>query len=499
MQFFTNSTIENSITKLFQNDPHPPISTVLKDSDFSTSLRIEIPCLINYLANDDILATLTAWALTPEGPNDEDCDRLVRSAVSVLSSPSKSLQEKLQDNEIFLQALKQCIENNIYNNLKLCGHFQRIMESMIKYTNDGFLQHFPNLCTFLLRNINMLSLKELLLRILTDYQEAFTDEEYDNMILQIAQESNKENGYFVVILMRDILNEKRNATIASFQNDSVLRLLLESATSPSKNNSMPLFECTIFQLIEKISFGFPCATAVIAEFRKQYQFDINKITCGSIAAFSIFKDGLDTFLPRFFQKPSITKLNELILARLKEMNEVQLGGIIDRFEITKKIINTFDSHIVNGHLTNLAMFLNSKPHISQTLQTKQWKQFVNDKLLPRNEMKQLQRIEEDKPNELLSPKKQNLAPIGSFSGKGGIKALVQFAQAQIDSQRAIEAQQNQTSSSDMSLNSLLGNDESGAKKSTEKSPAFTLGLQAGFSFSIPTLYQAEDNDEPMIC
>ena len=119
MHFFTNDPIQNSITKLFASNPHPPIYTVMRDTDLIGSIRAEISELINYIVLDDVMTTLTKWVLTADKPKEDDSDRLVRLSVTIFSTECKSLQEKLQDNQIFINALSKCICTTIYKSVDI--------------------------------------------------------------------------------------------------------------------------------------------------------------------------------------------------------------------------------------------------------------------------------------------------------------------------------------------------------------------------------------------
>lgn len=525
MHFFTHDPITNSITKLFASDPHPPIYTVMRDSNLIGSIRAEVLELINYIVQDDVMTTLTKWVLTTDKPKDDDNDRLIRSAVTIFSTECKSLQEKLQDNQIFIKTLSDCMKNDMFNDLTICGHFQRITEAMIKYTNGGFLQHFPNICSYLIGKIDILALKELLLRLMTDFQEAFSEEEYQEIVIELAQTAQKETGYFSVVLMRDVLNYRKKPTVSYFQNDKVLRELLKAVISGKKPQFNALFEANIFQLIETISKDFPCSTPVIAEFAQKYQFDENKIDCGTVAALRVFKEGIYTLMPRFFKEPYITMLNALILEKLKEFPDTQLAGIVIKFNLVENIINTFDDNKVNGHLTELALFLNKRSSICKTLQTDEWKNFVDEKLIPRDKQRIVENLEEEENSTTFciapaNPKRQNLASFGSFSGGGGINALMQFAQAQMNKKAALSKAKIRPSNSDyrdlsdskliiddekanndsndrMSLSSLISNSASSASPLTSKNPSSKSNLKQGYS--IPTVYQAEDSLSPMVC
>jgi len=176
MQLLWGQQVENSITKLLEENPDAPVPTVLADSDLQNSIRYEIPQLIRYITKTENLTEVLKWGLTREYADVENSFRLARSAVAILSSNSKALQEKLHDNELFINTLVQCQKNNLEDDLQLCGHFQRIIEAYVRYTNGGFLEHFPGLCSYLIQRSHIVALRVLLVRLMTDFSQAFSDE-----------------------------------------------------------------------------------------------------------------------------------------------------------------------------------------------------------------------------------------------------------------------------------------------------------------------------------
>ncbi|OHT02042.1 hypothetical protein TRFO_30958 [Tritrichomonas foetus] len=514
MYLLSNEPINNSITRLFQSEPHPPIEKVIRDVDLVSSIRAEISVLIDYLVLDDVLPTLMQWALTTKGPDCEDSDRLVRSSVVILSIVSKNFQEKLQDNKIFIESLQKCLDDDISSNLQLCGHFQRIMESMIRYSNGGFLENFEDLCPYIIKNIHVLALKDLLQKLLTDFSDAFDEESYQAIVSDLAVATQNDNGYFAIVLMRDIVKEKK-ALLPFFQQQNVLRNLLKAATGTHKSTFHSLFEAQIFKFIEKIAQDFPSATAIIAEYSKKYKFDSKNITCGTVAALRVFKEGIYDLMPRFFIEPYITMLNDIILERIQQIPDKQVSGIVDKFKLAENIMRTFDTHMVNGHITDLALFLNKHPYLSKSLQTEEWKTFATQKLLQKDKLRSVtieeEEEEEEKPVQYLSTnsRKPTLAPFNSFSGGGGISAMVQFAQAQVNKNMSFKKAANSHMNDDggahkgFTLAALMEDDsEEKPKKKKEKPKVEVIETKlnpSGLSFSIPTVYQAEDNLAPMVC
>ena len=552
MFLLTGGLVQNSITQLFQDNPHPKLETVLSDQNLSISVRAEIPQLVDYIVTEDVLETLLKLSLTDEKPLGTDSEKFVRNAVFIFSANSKALQDKLQMSHKFIQYLKNCIEFDISNNLKLCGHFQRIMESMIKHTNAGFLENFDGLCDYLIEHLDVLALKELLCCLMTDFSEAFQDDDYTDVVYELVKSVKGKNGYFSIVLMRDIIKRK-HSVISFFQDPKVFRYLLKVAVSNKrlKKKSIQktdLFKIQIFQLIELIAKDYNPARAIIVEFKKFVRFDVNKINGGMIASLAIFRYGINELIPAFFKEPSITILNNTICDIIKEMSDLELTELIDKNDLPAKIIANFDSNLVNGHLTTMAILLNERKNLSKKLQSDEWKAFVYEKLKPRITNFESQANEptpEEKPFQFnINTRKAPAGAFRSFScgSSGGIKNLVKFTQDQVNKSQTLKKPHssshpgifegsllsflngdnnddsplltennsaprtnNQFNSSSLLGPSILLNktkvNHSGVN--LEKVGRSTLssltGIKQGFSFSIPTVYQADDTQSPMVC
>ena len=510
--FFSNEPINNSVTRTLNENPDAPLEKILSDSDLSSSIRAEIPQLIDYITRPDILKRLLKWALTREFSDYENSDRLARASVLILSSLSKALQERLQDDQIFIRALQDAKENHIENDLQLCGHFQRILEIYVRCTNGGFLQYFPNLTDFLIQNCHVLALRELLLKLMTDFSEAYPEEQYENITYDLARASNSDNGYFVITVMRDIMKDKKS-TINMFQSERVVKELLNTATNPQPNLQFPLFEAEIFKVIEGIAKGCVITDHIIAEYAKKYTFDENNITCGTVAALRIFKDGLNVLMPRFFVQPYITILNEILFDKICDMFDRQLASVVEKFNLPQKIMETFDTNQVNGHITELAVYLTKKTNISKALQTTEWLDFVETKVKPRDAQRQVNIVENEPPpapEEPSSLKKTGVTPTASFGGfLGGISSFKKLAQLEIDEKKKEAAKQSKIQQeqpaptftlSDLTGGGNVSSSSGGLSSSSGSIGGFSLkGLSSGHSFTIPTVYQADPIQTAMVC
>jgi hypothetical protein len=187
-------------------------------------------------------------------------------------------------------------------------------------------------------------------------------------------------------------------------------------------------------------------------------------------------------------------LNSLLLVRLKELAAPQLRQTIDELSLVDRTMQAWPASLVNGHLTSLANYLNTKAAVHPRLQSPEWKAFVNDKLTPRLAERTVQSAQAEAAQEVGLAKK-GLVPMASFGGGGAgkkdIGALLSFAS---ENQKKVEEEHRALhpdrvgSTSSFSGTSLLPG--IGAKKGVS---------HMGASFTIPTLYQAEPLNVALIC
>jgi hypothetical protein len=486
---------ETSVTRLLSENPNVPVATLLADSDLQLTLRYEHPVLIDYIAEDDHLSEILKWSLTREYASVDNSFRLARAAVGILSSPSKALDERLLDKPIFVETLTNFQTSQSETDLQLCGHFQRIIETYVRYTNGGFLENFPDLCPYLIEHVDVVAFKVLLVRLLTDFDEAFAEEDLDEIALILAECVRAPNGYFVVTAMRDII-KGRPSLMPIFQNDEVLTALLTAAVEPSNVVQQSLYRAELFRVIDMIARSCPIAPALIRSFEPRYTFDVSAIDCGTVSALRIFRNGLPLLLPRMFEEPSITVLNQLLLERLKELGVQQLRQIIDDLNLIDRLIQAWPKAVANGHLTVLACYLDSRTSVHPRLQSAEWKTFVETNLAQRLKDRTFQSVQADAAPELGFAKK-GLVPMASFggvsAGKKDIGALLSFAS---ENQRKVEGAQRPTGSE----KGVVGTTSSFSGTSLLPGIGAKKGLShMGASFTIPTLYQAEPPNTALIC
>lgn len=146
------AAIKNSLTELFSHNPNPSIEEVLGNSDVSSSIRYEIPQLLNYLIPEahsqdtnekdaPHLMELLNFALkleTPESrwPPSLETIAYRRNSANILSASSTKLNQRLLSSKLLITRLIRFITqtdpNSTVYNYEYAGHFCRILEHLLR-------------------------------------------------------------------------------------------------------------------------------------------------------------------------------------------------------------------------------------------------------------------------------------------------------------------------------------------------------------------------------
>lgn len=473
--------IENSLTKLLKANPDTPLDVVLLNPDFYRSVKSEVSILYQYFRHGNVLAEMLAWALTPQYKDEEMYRKKAYSAVVALTMEARKIQDPLHDSHVFYEVVQRCIDTNFFGDPQIAGHFQQILLSSVKYTNGAVLRRFPNLIEKLIENMDMTSMKELLLQLLTKYRGAFTDDEYNGVAENLASATKTDHGYFVVGTILDILQHGDKSNIETFQRDRVIRALLESVTMNGKRRHERMLQAQLFDVIEKISKDSASASVIISEFQEQFRFDPDNVTCATVAALRVFKQALMPLLPHFFDDPGITELNQLIMERIEELPAYTLKEAIETHSLAQRVMDVWDTHLVNGHITEMALFLDSQRDVSPTLQTPQWKMFVESKVRPRDADREIQVPNTGTaPDPILGCGVQATMSFGGYgaSGRVGIQEMIHFAEDMRD---------------------IQGQKRAGLGGKTLNKACLSGARAFGAKSAMPTLYQADTQALPMLC
>ena len=489
--------MENELTELVTEHPDTPLEDILLHSDFHISVKSEVIVLFAYFKRPDISAELLKWALSPEYKDKEKYKQKARAAVLVLTMETRALQAELEESELFLGVIQKCLDSNFYSDLRIAGHFEQIFLSYVKFTAGGILQRFPQLIPKLIELVDWLAVNELLVQLLTTYKDAFEDEEFEEIVLQLAKATNNDNGYFVVCVIREVVKENKATAIEVFEADRVIRALLDSVTSGKERPYFLMFQVELYGVIDTIAKNSVVASFVVNEYQERVTFDPKNVTAGTIAALRVFKNGVAALFPRFFEDPPLTFLNQAIMDAIEALPNHAVKALIESQSLAQRVMDVWDTHLVNGHVTELALFLDSKKDMSATLQTSTWKEFMKSKVNARDSLRasQFQNDVPDRPTGLKPLGIQATVSFGGYGANGaraGIAGLIRFAEDMRERQAKIDAMS-------AARVAKTASDASAASTLQSSSLKGGLGVHSGPSFTIPTLYQAPAYTGPLQC
>lgn len=417
--FFSKSNYTNHLAKQLKNNPNMPIEQVLSSSELMVSIRNELPELLSYFEIDGgvHLQELFDIALTNKLNNDKIDFRYNRNASNILSTPSNNFQKNVLKSPIIINSLNKFIkESTFFRDTSFSGHFQRIIQSFQYFTNGTFIKQLPELSDFLLRNIDLLSCRQLLVFLIIDFQDNLKDKNILNKISKIVNSTNEHN-IFAVFALSDIMRERPDFPFL-YQKDIIENLIEKAASIKDEHGNLFFFE--IFHALKLITKNYSrfnhifyknmnnsinlnnsnsdstsdnCnkteddqeknwVSEIMIKYVKEFSFEIGKAKERIFSAFPFFSDYLfsnyspnpkqsdenntniylDQTINLFFNSNVPTNFILTFLSGVEQMNEESLLAFIEKNNILKKIIISnikmpYESLIgaTSGHIFQLAL------------------------------------------------------------------------------------------------------------------------------------------------
>ena len=507
-EIMSSKNMQNELTKLVTEHPDTPLEEVLSHRYFLKTVKWDSIALFEYLKRPEVSAELLKLALSHDYKDKHNYTELADAAVMVLAWDARPLQFELEGSDLLYDMLKKCIDSNFYSDPKIAGYFGRIFLCYVKFTSCGILEKFPGLIPKIIEHVDILSLNMLLAELLNKYREAFDDAEFEGYIRQLAAATNTDNGYFVVSVIREILNGNKAAVIEILETDQVMRTLLESATSEKEKPFFQMFQVDLYGLIETVTKNCVAASFIVNDYQDRVKYDPKNVTPGMIAALRVFKNGVEDLFPLFFEDPPITMLNQAIMDVLDDMPKHAVKAVIESQCLAQRVMDVWDTDRMNGNVTELALFLDGKKDLSATLQTPAWKEFMKLKVAPRDALRASQPVQMAAPTKVASKLSgiQTQCSFGGYRSNGtraGISGLVAFAEDARERQPnmgSVAPAARQIAQAPLLTQASLVTQAPQDTGSASSSFRGGLGgVHSGPSFTIPTLYQADAYTGPITC
>jgi hypothetical protein len=236
------------LTALFNEDETPALETVLGCGALASSVRDEVPELLNFIVNLDQpdqskLPELLDLALTKKSTNYQ----LRRNAATLLSSPSKQLHQRLRsypqpEAPLIYERLIRFPDTDPMSaeDCELAGHYARIFAAVNQQGDKEILGRVKDLATTLFNHFHVTGYQELYVSLVEDSAAAFLEASPNAFtgLTELTQarcfqpmEGNNYRALYNVYGAIHALSSNSTETIAPFRKEPIFRQLLEAAVA----------------------------------------------------------------------------------------------------------------------------------------------------------------------------------------------------------------------------------------------------------------------------
>ena len=411
--WFPKAKKRNSLAEIFSGEVKPSLFAVLQSSDLFSLIRGESSDLVNFIMYEEggsqpNVELLFRLALS-NSENSADIDfRFNRNASNILSAPCKALQTKLLnyssgEKPKICEYLANFMKSESCRNPELAGHFQRIFISFTSFTQGKFLHHFPDLLTFLLKNLDVIPYQYTLLNLLDICPGYILPNKnmFDILLLlseKVALDEKESHPLNIVGLLMIFI--KDNPEKGEELRD--VKILANILTGCEKADDDSLHMFNLIRLANLIvGNSHKWADDVIREFYPHFKFDHSHPTNKTLYLFPIFAElALNEMIPLFFSQTDFnTIFNNGVLGCLERMKNErkikELSEFVDNHDIIRKTINAYHEQVyednfktqANGHTIQLGIFLfqmewgEYKP--KSLIKNREWDLYIVTVILPR--------------------------------------------------------------------------------------------------------------------
>lgn len=384
-----SAAVEDTLTPLL-NDPKTKLEDVLLHSSLMPSLRRDEPsdALIRYILDQTNLDRLLTYALTNDLISEENFTKVQKASVDVLSTTSRKLQSEFRASSQLIEGLASFPNLPASRDPKLCGNFASIVELITRSTCGTLLStKMSFLKDFLLNNLDMMGLRELFLRLVTDFSTQFrvTETLLDSICALGKIEGVR--GLCAVATIRDILQEKPDLFIHC-QNPRILDQLLQIGCEfyPTE----PIRSAIAFGVSKQIIVKGHKDTARELVSKRKSPIETNRtINCATGNALSIFPKSAELLFGEFFKFEMPTIVCDAFVSVLEECEESELRAWTVKHHLNEKLMQHFDEfkqRKTNGHYLKVCQLLMNSNLCCCNEHQDQWNQFVTDCVLPQGRM-----------------------------------------------------------------------------------------------------------------
>ncbi|KAH0789416.1 hypothetical protein GPJ56_006693 [Histomonas meleagridis] len=447
------SSVSNSLTTLLTNpNKKPSVKEVLGNTDLAPSILNESPELIDFFSPTDEndpekktkekrLHVLTSWALTGHHNKSPLDYRYNRNACNFLSAPSAAFQKRIiYDNSPYVQYMRDFLKTKWSKKYEYSGHFQRMFESSMRYTDGNFIKYFEGLhrpfYEIIFKRIYIGSYLQLFVILATRYLEQFSNGDPTSLFLSLIGELKKKIPFIKgkkTMIKKEKKTKKKlqseyhmmrvhmylSAILHSFDEDKALigkfqdpRILDKLFKIPRSLRSYELVLSQTFEILSIVSASLE--SSILDDYFDKYFSDVKHSDDPQKEKFFIYasdifgKRFIKQIYPLFFTNPPVNDhYSQKFIETVEKMtdeekmdfftfdDDIILKKIIDFIPTPSILINdsdVFDDEdirITHGGVLRLAQYITNPEEnkvVTPYMESPEWCSFVVDTLLHYNVM-----------------------------------------------------------------------------------------------------------------
>lgn len=383
-------SLQNTFNSLLQ-DPQLTLEILLKTDSFLLFLKNSPNQLnlINFLCKDENPIKILKYALLHSTVM-EDFKTIHSCSMSILTSSyfnDHSLKKSFLENLNFREQLVNFPKSEFINDKIICANYSKIIETFIcylyKFPNEkkiiqGEFEYLPN---FIINNIEILSFRELLIKLIISFPELIHRNEdlFINMI-----QFNSSSTYKLFFALQSIFRilKEKPSLYSLMENEKFGNQILK--VGMDNYDSSPLISTQAFEIFFNIKEK--SYKSDFFDIIKNIEFKFTTLNSATANGLRLFPNNLENFIIPFFEFKCTTFLNDKMVSIFRSLKRQKMCEIIAKYHINNLIMLSFPIYIsskTNGHYLELSKIICDSKIICCTEHETEWNLFVLQRLDPR--------------------------------------------------------------------------------------------------------------------
>ena len=224
---------QSQINKLLEN-PDTKLIQILDDQFLIQSMRNNNFTLFHFFYKEEILNEMLDYILTNNFKDIENYKKICLKIIEVLNFNNLNFQKNLINNPNYINRLIEFPISKYSEELKLCGYFSCLLESIVRHSNGVFLQNNNEILIYLINNLSKLAYRDSLVKLISQFSSnnIFGNE----IILEILK--SKADPYLIITTLKLIFKEKKD--LFNFECKNIINLIFNLSLN-NKLNSILIY------------------------------------------------------------------------------------------------------------------------------------------------------------------------------------------------------------------------------------------------------------------